>query len=250
MQTNSFQNSVVKELIRQLLVNKVVDHFGIRRKISCYTLPGDSLSFETQLYSQYKSNLTLEGVERKKAVYERAKRMITQRELPMTLHRAEDRDFWEGTTDSQFDMLWLDYCAGWNEFQEKTLEEILSENRLKFTNGNPLLAITISHGYGFDKIENIKSEVYDLLTSARERDHNDKAYLVGIPRRFNKLARQYGLTFVPQTVLRYRDSTRAKHAIPMFLFVFEVFQGKVKFNDTKIAAMDLSAGYSSTLKLH
>jgi len=248
--TNTFQTSVLKHMVRQLLINKITDHFGVNNPLKCYTLPGDSLAFEEALYDIYKTRVKLEGVERDRLIFDRATSLIASKGLPMVLHKSDDTDFWSSTCDTWFNMIWLDYCSGWNQFQRSSLEHILTGEHLSFSRKNPLLAITVCDGYEFNRVEELELSVIDLLKSSKRSESKDRGRLVGIPRLLNKVANANRYSLVPQFIIRYRDAVRDKRAVPMFIFMFEVLRGKKTFNEKNIPVVNMVADYSAAISLH
>lgn len=254
--TNAFQNSFVKEMIRTELHSRMVNHFGIQRGLSCFTLPGDSFSFENKLFKTYGARLTLEGVERNTGVYENAIHIRTDRgpvfKCPvMNLHLMDDSDYWP-TCKKKFHALWLDYCGSWSQEKLESILNIIGGDNLDFSAGNPLIALTLSGAReGGALTESLKLEISDLVSwKDNDSSYGFKARAYGIPRIINQEVRKLGVSMIPQIIVYYRDATRNKHSYPMFLYLFEVFRGRKNFKPKKTPVLNLTADYFETPQLH
>lgn len=255
-QTNPFQNSPTKELVRQSLVNRVLDQFDRDQPLSVLSLPGDSLSFERTIARSYVAP-RLVGVEKDKSIFESAESKARFWKLPIELHNVLDSEYLVEKR-RPFNVVWLDYCGGWGQEKLDSIVKLVSNDCLSFEEGGrrPLLALTLSDGRDLQGIKQLKELTWKLFHTADERDQNYIARIFGVPRAINEALSQKGFTAVPKLVIRYIDHMRARRTTPMLFFLFEIERNGVDsrgrshaidFDEKKVEVVSLIADYSRSL---
>lgn len=220
MQTNDFEGSFLKEMVRQAFVKKAMEHHKYASSISYYGLPGSSFSCEAGLEKECifaEKNLTMIGVEKNQAVYERGSRVLDDLRLPMDFYRMTDAKFWD-STEKKFNLLWFDFMGTYGSFATECLPRVLSGNHLLFDEGNPLIGLTVC--VGRERRDMMGSdELVNLIVGGRE---------LAIPKILNKVSKAHGYSLITKTVIRYHDKVRGNSAKPMIFFLFEVIPGRVR----------------------
>ena len=243
---NGFQNSVTKEVVRQLLVSRIVETYDTEKPLSLLTLPGDSLSFERSIARQYDAPVMV-GVEKDKTVYESALQKAAQYKLPIEIYNLMD-DSYLDKHKHMFHVAWLDYCGGWGQGKLDSIAELVFGDHLIFSEGTkPLLGLTISDGMDLKGISQLRELTWKLFKTADERDQNYIARIFGVPRAINNVLAEGGCTAVPKLIVRYIDHVRAKKTVPMLFFLFEVERDLVKYKEDKSIILEMVSDYAGSI---
>jgi len=252
MQTNSFESSVLKDGSRYFLRRRILDQFPRGKVLNCFTLPGTALAFEDDITWDYAGDVRLLGVEKDLDIYEEALKKIEAQNIPMKLFCENDLDYWGRSPETKLNAVWLDYCAMWTWHQREALYFMLKNGHLSFDQGNPIVAMTVCAAREPDGEELVDEILVDHLAKGGSLDDVDllEARRLGIPRSINRHIRSLGYTFVPQFVMYYKDSVRAKRSQPMLLFVFEVVSGVTGYNEGKVPFIHSQAWLSKDVSLH
>lgn len=247
-----FTEGPIKHMMRSEVIRHATNRFDIygKRDLSMFTLPADSLIVEKQLHEYYGDRLSLFGVEKEKAVYSKAKKIIKALDLPMKLTLESDVDFWAKNKE-EFNLIWLDYCGPFCHTKKEVLSNIAQGDHLKISKKqSAILAITLLDTLDLWSIEELRLVVQK--DAKKEGWKNEKlnymARLGGVPKLLNDEARKAGNTLRPLISYRYVDKLRNKKACPMRLFICEVEKGIHKYNVWNTPSMDLESDIANSIR--
>lgn len=196
-------------------MRKVLEHHIFNRwetGLVGLTLPGTSFALERSILNHYGAHARLIGLEANRRIYKAGAEQIEKLNLTMEYHHTLDlnyitEDVWP------FDFMWLDYCGQWAQGKHDSIDKIFKYGLIVPENGPGLLAITIM------ATRDLTTEVFDLADHDRYVDYR----MDGIPKLINNIANEHNSSIVPIGIYRYRDRSRASHASPMIMFVFNTY---------------------------
>lgn len=249
MNTQKFHDSVLKHQTRRDLMDKVWGQFGDQSDLKLWTLPADVLEFESRFMKYHRGKVQFFGVEKDKEIFDRASFKATQLGIPLNLQKSIDTAYWEQPAQAKLDFIWLDRCSPYCGEVPYAFDKIFENGHLSFKNGNPIIALTIlAARETHENSEHLKSLVVADFYKTRLRHPDLKDELAfarhfGIPRDLNRTAQMNGYSLVLQSRTYYKDSVRKVKSTPMLLFIFEVYKGKVKYNEKQVPTIRKEAQF-------
>lgn len=195
------------------------------------SFPGTSFQWEHMLHAAAEGRVRMTGIESKPKIFQQGERKLEALQIPMRYLRTTDLRFWK-QEEVQQDVVWLDYCGPWSKLKAASVEAVFVNQRLRYGQTGPLLALTLMDGMDFHTIG-------DLMLLADTKTKRFKARVGGIPRWIDQIARKHGGSAELKFLLHYRDGLINTSATPMLLFVLQLHARPLKFDVWNAATMDL-----------
>lgn len=225
---DNLQNSRIKKFVRTSIFTEAALRIPQTSKFIGFTLPGTSFELERKL-TQYYRKYQLFGVESNKKIYPQ---VISERNKfapKMIVENTTDLEFWKNTKQ-KFNFIWLDYCGPWRKSKHQSIE-IIMERRIfnQGVNYPGVLGITLMVGMEFQDFSEIENVAIDLKNSRGKNTKYD-IRISGIPRLINTIANKYDQSIRPVQIFKYRDKARNRKAVPMLMFICEVYPQVINFD--------------------
>lgn len=200
--------SIIKDQMRDFIIDTYMVHFGNRSKTNILSLPADNFIFEERL--KRKANINLTCIEKNKDTYKRGKRTMIKLQLKANYINCDDRSF-ISTTKDKFSLIWLDYCSPIRKDILANLVPIVQGNLSEYNKkGKSLLAITLVKGREHD-IKEIRKEF--------GFKNNEELRLIGVVQILDSYAKHNGKSIQIERIYQYKNG---RNDATMLLYILSI----------------------------